>query len=169
MNDTAATKALYSASVARIQSLMPRSFEAMEMDKGNEAASSTLSIAGAYDNPDDAIWLDTAKITFRFSGADANPGYATWGSLEVYDGFKASGQSSLTSLLDCAANAGDEKAKATFFDLGSTDLNVRSEYGLTPLHRAADWGNVEAINILLDKGAKTDVNVPKPSRLNPDA
>jgi len=37
------------------------------------------------------------------------------------------------------------------------DLNARNKYGLTPLHKAANWGHVDVARLLLEHGADPTV------------
>ncbi|CAD7700206.1 unnamed protein product [Ostreobium quekettii] len=43
---------------------------------------------------------------------------------------------------------------------GDSDVNAATEQGYTPLHIAARWGIVRAINVLIDKGAHIEAKTP---------
>lgn len=45
---------------------------------------------------------------------------------------------------------------STLIDAG-TDVNVRNDNGRTPLHWAAERGNLSAVQVLLERGARIDV------------
>ncbi|GMK59316.1 hypothetical protein CspeluHIS016_0703310 [Cutaneotrichosporon spelunceum] len=63
-----------------------------------------------------------------------------------------------TSALHDAASEGDTEALAKLLD--DTNVNAKDEYGFTMLHLAVDRGRVEAVKLLLDRGADKSILDP---------
>lgn len=55
-----------------------------------------------------------------------------------------------------AARAGDVDRVRTLLSKGGIDVNQADPYGFSPLHWAAQKGNVEIVQLLLDHGANID-------------
>uniref|UniRef100_A0A1X7US61 Death domain-containing protein n=1 Tax=Amphimedon queenslandica TaxID=400682 RepID=A0A1X7US61_AMPQE len=59
--------------------------------------------------------------------------------------------------LHCAIQTGNSKIIKLLVTKGKADVNVVDEWKRTPLFKAVKKGNIEAVDILLTNGAKTDV------------
>lgn len=61
------------------------------------------------------------------------------------------------SAVHSAAINGSTRSLAALLDLPQTDVNLQDVYGNTPTHDAAGFYDSRALEILLDKGAKSDI------------
>ncbi|XP_019852814.1 PREDICTED: uncharacterized protein LOC109582511 [Amphimedon queenslandica] len=61
------------------------------------------------------------------------------------------------TLLHCAGESGNVEMIEFWIKRGDYDVNVQDNDNITPLFHAVESGSIEAVNILLNNGARTDV------------